>query len=243
MNDASAVQVTELADIPSAQREGWLRDIYDHLLAPNFPPNELVSAESFLRMAKPDSPTSRVAAVRDGDGVPLGTIVGEWFANSRVLLISYLAIREGLRGRGLGTRLVQSTLQDWAASLSATLVLGEVEDPLVVAAEAMPGQDPAARVRLYGRLGAHRLDMPYIQPELSPGAGRVRSMFLIVAPPLSPAVGLADGALSVPSRLLVEFLTEYFAGVEGPGYADAEFNELVANVGRGSTVAVRPLPV
>jgi GNAT superfamily N-acetyltransferase len=226
-------RVLELDEAAPAARTGLLRRAYDEVLAPAFPPAELLTLADLAAAVAAEPPTALVALAGDpgdgGDGVGTlrGCVVGQWFARSEVLLIAYLAVTADRRGRGTGTALITAAVGRWARRLGARLVVAEVEDPAVHPAS--EGQDPVGRLRLYGRLGAKVLDIPYAQPEINRGLGRVADMLLIVAPELSPAVAsAADGSADVPSPLLVAFLAEYFAAVEGPGHDDDDFRHLIA---------------
>ena len=155
-------------------------------------------------------------------------MVGDLFPVSRVLLISYLVVHPDMRGRGLGSATLARVLPIWFEQHRPLATLGEVEDPRVH--RARPGQDPIGRLRLYGRLGARILDIPYLQPEINRGHGRVRDLFLIASPAHSLGVQGTEPALD--ADLVETFLTEYFTSAEGIGEPDAELTALLKAVRR-----------
>jgi GNAT superfamily N-acetyltransferase len=197
---------------------------YARVLAPNFPPDELESLENIgagLRLGG-----TRALAARTPDGAIAGGAVGDWFAKSRVMLLSYLAVAAGGRGSGTGGLLMKAAAEQWG-KLGPSLMIMEVEDPRYHHSDVNFG-DPVARVRFYERLGARTLPVPYFQPALGPratGARRVPHLMLMVfggteAPP---------GAQRVDGQTVEVFLTEYLEGCEGPVRPDdADAQRLLA---------------
>jgi GNAT superfamily N-acetyltransferase len=235
-------RIIELWDLPADGRRDLAERAHEELLRPNFPPDELTAVDDLVAGVTQHPEATPVAVAVDGDGRLLGVIVGQWFPASAVLLIAYLAIVSGHRGRGLGTTLIGDSVERWARRLGARLVAGEVEDPGVFAGT--PDQDPVARLRLYDRLGARYADVPYAQPALGAGARRVPGLLLVVEPSLSPAVRRSgDGAPAVPSAVIGDFLREYYRAAEGPAYDDAAFAALLSAVEARAEVPLLPLPV
>ncbi|MDC7122261.1 GNAT family N-acetyltransferase [Cellulomonas fimi] len=208
---AADVTETTLADLTPAEVE----DVYARLLAPTFRPEELMSlGEVRATFTGPDAQPSDVVLA---DGRPVGVMLGTWYADRRALLLTYLALDPSSRGLGLGGRLLREVLPRWAAASPGALVLAEVDDPRVWAADATQG-DPVARLRFYGRHGARLVPLPYVQPSLSPGAPRVDGMLLLR---LDATPGLTGDALAA-------FLADYYAEAEGPGaVADAQVVRLL----------------
>ena len=145
------VDVTTPAVVPLTD-PALLRSLHRDVLVPSFPPAELVDEQELLDAHA--SGRLRSLGVVEEDRVVAG-VVGEWFADARVLLVLYLAIAPGRRGGGVGRRLVTTALDDWRAL-----------DPLVVvgagglrAGRAGGGAPPAGRpprpcAALGRRLGA-----------------------------------------------------------------------------------------
>lgn len=157
---------------------GQLEWFYEDVLTPSFPSAELISRDEFLgSVADPSGGTCTMLAV-DGSGEVIGGIVGEWFADCRVLLDSYLAVKPGRRGGGIGRRLIEESISRWSSRFVPLLIVGEVEDPRFHPATVYG--DPVARLRFYADLGGTILSVPYFQPALREDLDRVRNLFLMV---------------------------------------------------------------
>jgi GNAT superfamily N-acetyltransferase len=170
---------------------------YREVLVPAFPPEELEDID-VVRAAQngPGASVPGVVALRDGE--PVGGALGEYYPGAKIALLGYLAVRDDLRGTGLGTALLDRALPAWRRAFAPTAILAEVEDPRV--RQAGPHGDPVARLRFYDRAGAKLLPIRYTQPSVGPGLPRVPGMFLIC---LDPALQ------SIPSDAVLAFLDEY----------------------------------
>jgi len=208
-----------------------LSRFYSDVMEESFAPAELVSLDS-LRAginAGGDAAVLTVLALGPGQEV-LGGMVGERYPGSGVLLLAYIAVRPEGRGRGVGTRLLAHADESWYSKLRPNLALGEVEHPDFHPASSFG--DPAARLRLYERVGAKLLGVPYFQPEVRQGAGRVYDMLLLAfhVEPSVRNVG-AEGA-TVDGTVVRDFLDEYFALCEDPAVVtdDREYLRLRSQV-------------
>lgn len=190
--------------------------LYDNVLAPSFPHSELVTRAEFLdAITDPDSDMCVFLAL-DAAGEVVGGIVGEWFAECRVLLVSYVAVAPRLRGGGIGGLLITESLSRWGSRFEPLLIVGEVEDPRVHPATEYG--DPAARLRLYDRLGALILPVPYFQPAIHEDADRVRGLLLMVF--AAAASYRSDG--HVDASVVRGFLEQNLLVCEGHISADDE---------------------
>jgi GNAT superfamily N-acetyltransferase len=154
--------------------------VYEELLRPAFPPAELESPD-YLRDALLAG-RCVISTLVDDEDRPLGAAVGEWDPASRVLLLAYLAVRRACRSQGVGGLLMDEVGGPWQERFRPDLTLAEVEHPLAHAAHEDFG-DPAARLAFYHRHGARALDVPYFQPPLTPGGGRVYGLLLVAVRP------------------------------------------------------------
>ncbi len=170
-----ALRIIDSTDVAPAELEIF----YDEILAPSFDFAELVERSELLGALADRTSVTRGAIAFDEAGLIVGGIIGDWFAQCRVMLTSYLAARPGFRGRGIGKRLMAEVLPAWTSHFGAVLVVAEVEDPRFYQADEYHG-DPEARLRLYASLGARILRIPYFQPALSAQQPRVRNLFLMV---------------------------------------------------------------
>lgn len=197
--------------IVEVQGRGPLLDtVYGETLAPAFPPAELVTVESLAEGL--DRGDTSVFAIVDEHGRPRAAAVGDWFADSDVVLLSYLAARRDERSRGLGGRLLSQVLASWQQRWQPCLVVAEIEHPSAHAGSTAHGE-PAARVRFYARHGVRPLDLPYFQPALRPDLTRVYGLMLCV-------LALAEGCRgnepeTVDGSRLRGWLVEYLTGSEG----------------------------
>jgi GNAT superfamily N-acetyltransferase len=188
-----------------------LAAFYDEILAPSFDSAELVERAELLDELADDASVTRGAIAYDEAGLIIGGVVGDWFAESRVMLISYLAARRGLRGHGIGGRLLGEVLPAWTSRFGALLNVAEVENPQFFQSDEDHG-DPEARLRFYARLGAKIVDIPYFQPSLSPEQPRVRNLFLMV---LTADRSVLKDDHRVDTATVRSFIEEYLTGSEG----------------------------
>lgn len=156
----------------------------------------------------------------DGEGngereAVLGGVAFEYYPQSRCGLLTYIAIDPAARGHGLARPLAEralSGLREAAHAHGATLAaaLAEAERP-----ERLDPADPQAvraarrRLAILARLGARRLQVGYVQPELPGGDGRADHLMLL---------RLDDDAAQLDTAALRAFLVEFYRalGVEDP---------------------------
>ncbi|MFA1549451.1 GNAT family N-acetyltransferase [Actinomadura chokoriensis] len=187
---------------------------YERVLEPAFPPSELVGVAEFRTAWQSPLPGFHGTLMLE-DGEPVAGALGEFSADTEIMLLSYLAVSEAMRGRGVGRELLGNVLPRWREELRPLATLAEIEDPRFH--RAGPHGDPVARVRFYDRLGGRLLPVPYFQPSLRPGQPRVRDMFLI---------SFDVDRDRVPAEPLLRYLEHYVRECEGedvvlrgdPGY-------------------------
>jgi GNAT superfamily N-acetyltransferase len=202
-----ALRIVASTDLTPAE----LAVFYDEILAPSFDSAELVERTELLADLADDTSATRGAIAYDETGLIIGGIVGDWSAASRVMLVSYLAARRGLRGHGIGGQLLGKVLPAWTSRFGALLVVAEVENPRYFQSDEGHG-DPEARLRFYARLGAKIVDIPYFQPSLSPDQPRVRNLFLMV---LSADQSVLRDDNRVDAETVRSFVEEYLTDSEG----------------------------
>jgi GNAT superfamily N-acetyltransferase len=165
----------------------------------------------------------------------LGGIAFEYYRASRCGLLTYLVTDTEHRRRGLARRLVREAigrLQQDAHGSGVELrgVFAESEDPELVGSDGN-AMVPRERLVALARLGARRVDIPYVQPALAGGAGRCRHLLLLAFQPQADDI---DGAA------LRDFLHEFYRalGVDAPEQ-DADFRAMTQTL--AETTALRAL--
>ncbi|NJQ03607.1 GNAT family N-acetyltransferase [Streptomyces zingiberis] len=215
--------------------------VYDDLLRPGFPPEELFLREQ-LR-AVPAGGRGVVTVVLDGEGAPAGAAVGEVFADSGVLLLSYLAVREDMRAAGLGGRLMAEVTGGWQRRFRPAVTLTEADHPLAHAPDDGPHGDPTRRLRFYHRHGGLALDVPYAQPALTRGGLRRYGMVLIrLAPgPAGNGAGAGEWPAERPGKRGLDAAGDDAAGDDAG--RDGAGGDGAAGGGTADTAGVREAAV
>lgn len=204
----------ESVEVRDLQADDALREIYEKVLEPAFPPDEIETFDVFraaVMLGESDEGAFGLAVHDDVEG-PLGCMVFYPFPASRVLLLGYIATRADRRSTGVGSLLYESARRRWFGDGAYDLVVAEVDDPRFFA-EA-DGISPQRRIEFYSRVGGELIAGPYIQPRVREGADRVPDMLLVVLHAAGPAV--VPPGRSVRSSAVLAFLEEYFRG-EAPG--------------------------
>lgn len=203
--------------VNTAQLDATVLDVvYNDLLVPAFPEDELVDHATF-HAAYGAGESSVPGLVALDEGRPVGVALGERHQGTGIVLLGYLAVSTSQRSRGFGAALVDRLRIIWGADPATTAVLAEVEDPR--SRPVTRFGDPWARVRFYFRCGARLLPIDYFQPRLAPHLARVEGMLLLSL--------LADRS-TVGSAALLTWVDDYLLGAEGavPGPHDTAYAQL-----------------
>jgi hypothetical protein len=171
-------------------------------------------------------------------GEPLGGLIADLDRDAQVLLLSYAAVRPDRRGQGIGSFLFQDVAGRWYREADIPLAIAEVHDPRHWTDDG----DAGPRLRLYDRLGARVLDLPFIQPALSSRTKRVPGFFLL-AFHVDPAIlRRQDGVEGIPSALIARFVTNYFEDCEGISAPyDQELTSLLTEIQQAEVVELVPV--
>ena len=216
MTTTSGGPGVQLFDQHSPRAAELLRELHDGVFRLSFRPEEYVSPA----VIAPEKKLSLIAC--DEDGLVLGGATGEVDPVSRVLLLGYLAVRPGFRGRGVGTALMTALRERWLGQGRQTLAVLELDDPRYHVPHPDHG-DPAARLRFYGAAGVRLLAIPYFQPRLRGDLPRGYHMLLGVIPPAGATL-----PPTIPAGPVRAFLLEYFRDCEGGAVQDdAEVRRLL----------------
>ena len=226
----------ELRDLRGSGDVELLRRLYDRVLVPYFAAAELVPLSELHGALLSEPSDTDIAVAVDDEGAVIGGAVGDWDPESGVYLLSYLAVRATARSRGVGT-LLMDRVRSWWEARDARVALAEVDDPRYH--EVSEYGDPHARLRFYERLGAQVLGVPYTQPEVHPGRGRVHGMLLVTLL-VRPDARVGDGMrVDVLRRFLANYLvlSERVLADE----VDAEITSLVPGIDDRPAVPILPM--
>lgn len=144
------------------------------LLKQAFGPEELGESEDLI--AQLQAGQFQTFSAWEGSH-PLGAAIA-WPGTSEVTLLSWLAVSPRTRGHGVGSKLFRQAICALESSNNPLLILGEIEDPQLHAPSEDRG-DPQRRWAFYQRLGAKRLDFPFVMPRLSPNVPIGQDMWLL----------------------------------------------------------------
>jgi hypothetical protein len=214
---------------------------YHQVLQPSFAADVLIGLDELQEIA--DRFSGSVWLAQDeADGTILGGAVWEWDESVRVVLLSYIAVRPGIRGGGIGGPLYLEALDSWRRRFRPCLVLAEIEDP---AAPVHGGSeehsedhgDAADRLRFYLSRGSRVLDFPYFQPALEPGADRVSGLLLIVLYADTEFAGTGDG--TIDAGVVRKYLENYQIQYEGKVARDDQAMKMWRALDRPGGVRLR----
>ena len=231
----------QIRDLRTEADPRLIEAIYHEILEPSFGPDELDALDYVLDgLTEGGSYECWGLAALDGE-TPVGNIMGYPYPASGVLLVGYVAVKPGLRSRGIGDMLLTEAGRRWYGKAGLTLVVAEIDDPRYHPAEG--DIDPGRRVAFYARHGTQIALGPYFQPRLEgEGKERVYNMFLAVLAGRDGAIGPGP---SVAGRQVSAFLTDYFRasgeGSDWPRADDAEGLWLLDWYRNHDTVYLQPI--
>lgn len=233
--------VPDVIDLRETPNEQVLDDLYRTLYLPSFPIPEQQEDPSIWKPLlwgpplPPPKPILRILVAGNGltsatRGSLLGFIIIEFFRRSSSGLLTYLAVHPHARRQGIARLLLQNareSLRRDAAQQQSGLsgIFGEVNDPQRIADPRESAREADERVIILSSLGARRVPINYVQPQLGPGRGRSYSLMLVAFPPDSTPT------TSLPGRIIQEFLHEFYQslGVMDP-WKDPDFRGAVVGL-------------
>ena len=127
--------------------------------------------------------------------------------------MTYIAVRNDVRGHGIARGLVEATLRTIRASDAARFVLlAETENPARIdePTERAVAED---RLRVLDRLGLLRLSIDYVQPPLGPGKRALDDLLLLCYAP-------TEASNEISGEQLSRFLREFYAALGHPDSQD-----------------------
>ena len=213
-------RTVEVLDLRTVHDEVLLRQFHQQLYLPAFPRTQRERASIWRELLWGSDPHVELHCVLAGFNLRsaqrrevIGGHLFEFYPTVRCGLLTYLVVERHHRRLGLGSFLLRLGLRalhrPCGRRRMVRAVFAEIEDPRKTARGSRL-IDPWRRVDFFCRAGARILDVPYVQPELSPGAGRARDLMLLAIEP--------SHASHLPSNVVREFLRDYYLalGVAAP---------------------------
>jgi GNAT superfamily N-acetyltransferase len=214
----------EIIDLRTSRDEELLEEIYDGLYKRSFPFEEEREDLEFWRqnLWEPTAGSLVVHFLVAGHGLGdgqsrqiAGFLGSEYYPESRVGLVTYIAASPEWRGRGIGRALLDAgfrALENDASAAGGQLraVFAEIHEPTRIESnrDSIPPRD---RVAIMARYGAKRVPIPYVQPALG-GSGERAYGLMLVAFPLRGR-SFPRGQLS--AETVSRFLRELYSTAEG----------------------------
>jgi GNAT superfamily N-acetyltransferase len=195
--------------------------LYEH--PSNFPDPDEREEPGFIRERIVDGtndPHTHLLAYRlvkpDHSKQFIGGCIVEFYPDSGCALVTYLFVDAAYRGIKIGSeqKKVAESLISSQQGLSGLVtffsnhykrtvnaVLFESNNPFDTAVES-DSMPPAQRLKFFSRMGAKRINFPYVQPPLDDDKGAVTNLYLLCFPQLT---GLSD---NIPLETVISFVLE-----------------------------------
>lgn len=169
-----------------------------------------------------------------------GFAIVETYRASRCGLLTYIVVAPRARGHGAARFLLNKAREALQRDLNSPLraIFAEAHSPERIP----PNEDvmnPVERLVILRRLGARRVPIHYVQPELCPGGERSRNL-LLMSFPITPSAE----AEVLSAAVLRDFLEEFYRalGVALPE-DDPDFRAMMEELAQPRAIAATPLPV
>ncbi len=143
-------------------------------------------------------------------GAVAGGLVADWYAKSGALHIIYLAVDPAVRKLGTGRKLIDEGLPEIIKYIKESHgceirnVFFESNNPLIASKDNF---DKSLRLKIFARLGARVVNIPYVQPPLTEGKQEVDNLLLLTLPQFNA------GGEKIPAAEIREFLLEFYEGL------------------------------
>lgn len=200
--------------------------VVDSILLPSFPASELASLPEF-REGFASGLFLHEVAFDPAAGTALGAAIGTAPSGvDDVILLTWLAVGQDGRGRGVGGALLDHAVSKWLSQFHPALIVGEVEDPRFHVGSPATG-DPQARLRFYLRHGARVIDTPFVMPLVAADAERVDHMLLLAFGGNAISASAPAGALG---QAVERFVRRYVESSPEPRDAQGRYLPQVENM-------------
>lgn len=237
--DLRAVELSrETAARRHALMEAYARDVY----VPAFPdaviredPRYWVELLDAPEPPPPPQPRIEVVLLLDSDDRPVAGVTIEYYRIASVGLLTYIAVAEGARGKGIGRRLIGAA-RGWLDRIADadTPMLAETERYQDAHDDAERAETDLRQKRLTA-LGARMIDFDYVMPPLRPGLPPYRLHLMCFLRRDERRDGL-------PASQVAAFLEELAAALGADLAAHADTAGMIAALATRDELHLMPLP-
>jgi hypothetical protein len=163
-------------------------------------------------------PRTFILMTREAEEIS-GGIIADYYPNSGVFHLIYIAIKKNKRGKGIARKLIKSLLPEaisqiqLSADFIAKAIIFESNIPWKTGIDSI---DPKSRLQIFDKLGARLIPITYVQPALSSNRNKVENLFLLCFP-LTENSSFTE----INAAVINDFLKEFYHGL---GIKDPEKN-------------------
>lgn len=161
------------------------------------------------RICQPDA-FPKTFLVFDNSEQPKGGLVADFYPQSGVIHLIYIAVSQKSRGQGIAKKLIKALLPEAIEqiqkifSFHTKAILFESNIPWRTQTDSV---DPFTRLQIFESFGAKAIPLRYTQPALAAGKKEVDNLFLLSF----PIEGLQHQTLQ--TDVLIHFLNDFFIGL------------------------------
>jgi GNAT superfamily N-acetyltransferase len=218
----------EIVDLWDVNEPLLLEQAYNEVLIPAFPSTDerepLESLKARLENKPPPPQPKTHVLLWGGDWQQAneprvnGVLIYEVYRRSNLGLITYMAVREELRGLGIGREIFRQAQRRFNRDQPGSCLLAEVHNPNMVIAEA-DTMNPMERLHFFGSLGGKLIPFQYVQPPLSHQGKKVSSFLLLAFPRREKLLN---------AKKLILFLEEFYEAlfIDKP-WKNSDFKDMV----------------
>jgi len=221
-----------------ALMEAYARDVY----IPAFPdaviredPRYWVNLLDAAEPPPPPQPRIEVVLLLDSDDRPVAGVTIEYYRTAGVGLLTYIAVAEGARGKGIGRRLIGAA-RNWLdrTADADTPMLAETERYQDAHDDDERAETDLRQKRLAG-LGARMLDFDYVMPPLRLGLPPYRLHLMCF-------LRKNEGRTTLPAAQVAAFLRELAAALGAELAAHEDTAGMMAALAERGDLHLLPLP-
>lgn len=186
-----------------------------------------------------------ILSCNEANSIVYGGLIGDWYENSKTIHLTYIVVNKDYRGKNIGRDLVKIGLEKikQIIRLEKGVVLKNVFfETNIPGKTKIDNFDIGDRLKIFSRLGAKWIDIPYVQPALDKKKETVKNLFLCVFPELIKNDNFLK-EVSVKKSQTIDFLYDLYKGlgVEVPEL-DSDF-KLMVDALKDESVNLKRIPI